>query len=492
MMISLDYIESVMQKKRIGLGSAQLSGFSIDSREINQGDCFIAIAGNRSDGHHFLQEAFHCGAVGCLIEEEKIALYENLSESIKNNTWCIPVHDVKKALFLLAEKWRNELKAVVVAITGSVGKTTTKDLLGNILMQSKKRVTIAQGSQNGSIGVPLTLLRARKDDEYLISEIGIQKPGEMEPLAKLIRPNISLITQIGNGQHMEYFRTKENLIFEKMILAKYATEKIVCNDVSIQEKDFVVSSDRVAIYQISKDNFFGYVYAIVDDGQFKKKLTLLSDGKVIYSFSVFSMHSGFIKNIFLAAFTAHLCGIPGEKIESIGERLRPSKERFFPLIDFSGKTIVIEDAFNASYDSFVESITSLEKYNFKKIVLCIGDMRELGEKDEEMHINLVRHIRNTISDSLHAAIIVGKNMRMAFESEFFEVDFSIHFCAGWEEALPFVQSFIGKVDGILLKSARGMGIRNIVPSLGKIIMPLHEWKMSSEKKSNFGDFDICG
>lgn len=198
--------------------------FSIDSRTLQAGDFFIALAGSQSDGHNFIEEIFKKGAVGCMINASKQNVLNSISFDTLKNKLILVVPDTLQALLEFARAWREQFTYPVVSITGSVGKTSTKELLANILTLSGKPFIASLGNQNTKIGLALNMLRMRDYHEAAIFELGISKRGEMAELAYLVQATTALITNIGH-QHMDGLGSLHDIALEKRDIFKYFTEK---------------------------------------------------------------------------------------------------------------------------------------------------------------------------------------------------------------------------------------------------------------------------
>jgi len=186
-----------------------------DSRKINKGDIFIALKGNNYNGEDFISDAINKGAIACVVEN-----------SI--NDKCIKVNDVKESLFLLGRYIRRKYDIPLIAITGSNGKTTTKDLLSYIL-SSKYNVLKNDGNKNNIIGVSDTLFKLNKNIEIIVMELGTNHLGEISYLSKMCEPNIGIITNIGSS-HLEYFKTRKNIFKEKLsVIDGMKDKKLILN-----------------------------------------------------------------------------------------------------------------------------------------------------------------------------------------------------------------------------------------------------------------------
>jgi len=195
--------------------------FSIDSRDIKPGDIFVALKGVDHDGHDFVVQAFQKGAAGAIIAESK----KDILQSIRDleTKLVLLVNDPLDAFVRLAAQWRLQFNYPVIAITGSVGKTSTKEFLSQIMSLAGRNYLVSHGNQNTKIGLALNMLRMKAEHELAIFEIGISRRGEMAELAHLLRPTSAAVTNIGH-QHMDGLGSLNDIALEKRDVFKYFTE----------------------------------------------------------------------------------------------------------------------------------------------------------------------------------------------------------------------------------------------------------------------------
>ena len=213
--MTLNEIIKVINGKSYIDSSELINDIKTDTRKVNKGDIFIAIRGKNYDGHDFIDEAINKGAIACIVEK-----------SI--NDECIEVNNTIESLYFIGNYIRNKYKIPLVAITGSNGKTTTKDLISHIL-SSKYNVLKNEGSKNNIIGVSDTLFKLNKNHEIIVMELGTNHLGEISYLSKMCNPNTSIITNIGSS-HLKYFKKRKNIYKEKIsILDGMNNKKLIVN-----------------------------------------------------------------------------------------------------------------------------------------------------------------------------------------------------------------------------------------------------------------------
>ncbi len=197
------FITSAVPEARfLGTQIQEFSSASIDSREVKKGDLFVAIQGSQVDGHDFIAEAIKRGAVGIMIDHSKEEALKKIDKNALEKVFIISVPNTQKAVLSLGAAWRSHFNIPIIGITGSLGKTTTKEMISNIARLHGMKYIASQGNQNTTLGVALNIMRLRHDHQLAILEMGISMRGEMARMADLAKPTIGIITYIGHS-HME-------------------------------------------------------------------------------------------------------------------------------------------------------------------------------------------------------------------------------------------------------------------------------------------------
>lgn len=342
---------------------------SIDSREHNEGmSCYFAILGKKYDGRNFINQAIKNGAE-IIITNKKIEAPVSV----------IYVNDTTKALGLLGKYSANGKK--VIGITGSVGKTTTKELISSILRE-KYSIVSTKDNNNNEIGVPLTLLEI-KDHDYAIVEMGMRQQGEIRWLSYISRPCISVITNIGNA-HLELLGSRENIFKAKTEILENTSYYAV---VPFEEKFTQLNLIRPKLVYFGENTEY-----CIDKYEVEKNGIICSvkcKNKLINSISVktYSVHN--LSNILSAIAVCDICGVEEEDIRT-GINKLPQIEKRGEIIKIAD-LVVINDAYNASFESMKSAIYSLSEYakvNNKRPVALLGDMLEIGDGAEEYHYRI--------------------------------------------------------------------------------------------------------
>ena len=344
--------------------------FSIDSRTLKEGDLFFCIQGENTDGHHYISQALETGASGI------VAIPENIPQAMKNSELpCIIVTDPNKALRQWAADVRKKFNGKVLAITGSNGKTSTKDILAGLCRYLDPQAYSTPGNYNNFIGVPLTILNAVQQAKWWIIEIGANQFGEIAELSNLVRPTAGIITNIGES-HLEFLESTAGVAKEKSgLFAGMTPESNVVIPDSLLHLQLVEEAGAKAGVSITKTPQFSEKSAAG-----KNKFRLFEE-----EFET-SIDSPLLReNLILALTLLQLEGVAVSELKLATRSLKLSvKGRFQQII--KDDWILIDDTYNANPSSFKSVLENLNKMfpSRRKIVVC-GVMAELGESSPEFH-----------------------------------------------------------------------------------------------------------
>ena len=379
-----------------------IKGISIDSRKIEKAQVFFAIKGDNFDGHDFINEAISKGA-GAVVFSKDIDIDPN------SNVLLIKVGDTLKALGALSKKHRENSKAKIVAVTGSNGKTTVKEMLFSIL-SIKGKTARNVGNFNNRIGLPLSVLQLDKDDKYGVFELGTSLFGEIEKLADILSPDAALITNIGYS-HLETFVSPKAVFDEKKVLFDHirAGGKAAINIDDYYLKQLVLKYPNAVTFSLN--NHSAAVYAKdIEIG--KNAIFELCAGGEIIKIKLPAKGEMNVLNAVSASAAAMAFGFNLDELKEGLEKFTPPQMR---MQEAKSKQValLINDAYNANPSSMRQSIkTVCSVFKDKKIVLVLGDMLELGEKSEFYHEELGKFINAQNIDSIY---LTGENMAAAKE-----------------------------------------------------------------------------
>ncbi len=450
-----DIIKATKGQLISGSSNTIVSSISTDSRTLKEGDLFVALIGERFDGHDFINQAMERGAIGVII-----------SKDIEQKIGCvIKVADTLQAFGNIAKFYRERFDIPVIGITGSNGKTTTKDMVASVL-QKKYNVLKSEGNLNNTIGLPLTIFNLSRSHEILVLEMGISIPGEMSRLVEIAKPNIAVITNI-SPTHLEFLGSIEGVIAEKSILAKSADIGVLNAD------DPNVANMRNGIK--GRTIFYGIkepadVMAVdIDMDQYGKpsfRLVVKNNIEGEININIPSIGKHNVYNALRSASVGTIFGVELDLIKEALETYQPMDMRMQRL-EIEGVTI-IDDTYNSNPASLIAAIDFLVSMNSsKKKLLVVGDMLELGKYSDDLHSDVGSYIGRNAKDALYALITVGeKSVNIAKSAIKSGLDDSkVIICKTNSEAVSQIHQMLDKIDIVLIKGSRGMRMEEIVNTL---------------------------
>ena len=414
-----------------------VTGLSTDSREIKEGDLYIAINGEKVNGHQFLDEVRQTGAVAALVCD----VYENI------DIQQIKVSNTLKAITEIANKWRMKFDIPVIGITGSNGKTSTKELLSHVL-SSKFKVHATEGNFNTKIGLPLTLLGMKKNHDIAILEMGASVPGEIETLCLLAKPTHGIITNIAPA-HLEGFGSIETIAYEKGALFRSLNKGISFVNKADELVSKIQFSGKRITYGLSPDCDFPVDICQEDDSS----LTLVIDSNVIPT----SSHNlSFIKNcVAVSAISISL----GVEMQDLRSRIQtfPAPEGSCFVKQIKDIT-VIDDTYNANLTSSLAALDYLSAFSGDgRKIFVFGDMYELGPTTDMQHQKIGERCLELNLDGVftigehtkHTNAIINNGMM------------SKHFM-NKKDLIDSLQKIIESGDKVLFKGSRGMEMDKVI------------------------------
>lgn len=433
--------------------------FSIDSRTIQADDIFIAIQGARVDGHDFVEQALANGALGAMIETSKKSLLSSLSKELLRDKFFIMVNNTTTALTSLAAAWRAQFSYPVVGITGSVGKTSTKERLAQIFINQNIPCLATSGNQNTRVGLSLNILKMRDYHKVAIFELGISRRGEMAELVKILDPKYAVITYIGHA-HMEGLGSLADIAAEKRDIFKYFTER----SIGIINGDQPILSNVGYAHPVIR---FGYktinqVQARKVQPQNTQMSFVLKLYKQKFNVLINQPHEGSVLNALAAAATAYLLGVAPDKIVEGIQQPISVPGRFEERTLTQSKSTLINDCYNANPESMKAALLAFHRINTKRSkIAVIGDMLELGPLAPFWHRQIGRFLRKV--PSIRQVILVGNMVQWTKKT--MPLGVSTEIVASWQEALSVLQSKLTDESMILVKGSRGMALDNLVNHL---------------------------
>lgn len=433
--------------------SIAVTGFSIDSRTLKPGELFIALRGERTDGHLFLEEAFRRGASGALVSSDV-----KLEQDFYN---IIRVDDTKVALQAIARAYRRGFEIPIIGITGSSGKTTTKELLFAILAK-RFAVHRSPGNYNTEYGLPLAILGMSPDTDMGVFELGVQRPGEVGQLAKILKPTAGIITGIGDA-HLGFFRNRQELAESKWeLITRLPQDGLAVLNLDCPHlRERMEQHDRLVGFGI--DHRVDYRAPEIDDaGLGGLRLALESpqgrfsiESKLLGRFNVY--------NILAATAAALELGASLQDVQEAVARFRPLPHRM--ELRRSPVGLLIDDSYNANPSSTKEALATVAKLrSSRRKIFIFGDILELGELTVEAHRGIAEVIDELGVDLVFTfGELAGETGRALLER-------------GWDERVTMAkdrdelkEALLSRLDDdrnlILIKGSRAMELDRLVESL---------------------------
>lgn len=416
-----------------------------DSRTIEPCDFFVPVKGDKFDGHDFIPDALERGVKGFLIQED----YER---RLPEDTFVIRVPNVLEAFRQIAAVWRNQFSIPVIAIAGSVGKTTVKEMLA-ALFSSKFRTAKTLASQNGYLGIPMTVLNWQKDTEIAVVEIGIDDKGAMKEHLELVRPTYGVVTALG-PEHLEKLESVETATEEEVGLFSFLARTQGWSFWSLDEallKEREIPKDAFTFSMENRDaDYFGQT-------QDRHLEINAPDKKIRVPLMLPGPHNA--RNLLAASVVAHSLGVAeDEMMLGLGRFKNP--ENRLQIEPVENGIHYISDYYNANPTSMEAAFKVLET-DFQKNpkVLVLGDMLELGALEEMYHRGLASEIENASPKSVY---LTGPKMKwLKDELDKKAVSFPVGYFDSKEELSKELLSGIGKGDVVLIKGSRGMRMEEI-------------------------------
>ena len=434
--------------------------FSKDTRQINEGDVYVGIKGEKFDGSLFYEEALKQGAKVCLLEE--IELQEEIYQNYQDVT-IITVKDTLKALQKLASYKRSLYDIPVIAITGSVGKTSTKDMIASVIMQSY-HVLKTQGNYNNQIGLPLTIL-GLKDHTALVVEMGMSEAGEISKLTNIAKPNICVITNVGTA-HIGNLGSRENILKAKLEILEGLSKDgtlVINNDNDLLHK-WNMENNTYQVIDFGIENQSKVMAKDINLKEYESNfLTNINGETVEVTVPVSGVH--FVYNALCAICVGETLHISKEHILKGIKEFELSKNRMEIIENKDGVTI-INDCYNANFDSMKASIESLCRMNAKQKIAVLGDMLELGEYSKDLHEKVGTEVAKNKIDLLITVGKEAKNIAKQAIMEGMNQD-KIYQLETIEEAIRIIKEQSQKGDAILVKASNGMNFKRIVEAIRK-------------------------
>ena len=429
--------------------------FSKDTRTIKNGDIYIGIKGEKFDGNLFWKEALENGAKGVILQNVKIS-EEEINKYVDKN--IIIVENTLEALYKIASYKRDLYEVPVIAITGSVGKTSTKDIVANVVSQKYKTLkTIA--NHNNNIGLSFTILNADEDIEAMVLEMGMNHFGEIDLLSKIAKPNICIITNIGTS-HIGNLGSRENILKAKLEILNGAKNPyiIVNNDNDLLHKWAIENKEefKIKTYGIKKPSDVQPSNVIVKEDKSQVEIQIRNQENII-EVPVGGEH--FVLNSLCAIEVGILLNIKNEEIKNGIETFKLTKNRMDIKI-LKNQIKIINDAYNASVESVEAIIKYVQNIEANRRIAVLGDIFEVGKYSKEIHekigeIVCKNNIDILICSGENAKYIVNSAKEKGFKKE------NVYYLEDKEKIVELIKKIVQPQDLVIFKASNGMKFYDI-------------------------------
>ena len=429
------------------------TGVSIDTRTLEKGDLFVALKAAR-DGHEFVAQALAQGAAAALVD--------HIPEGLDETAPLLIVADVQAALEDLGRAARARTAARVIAVTGSVGKTSTKEMLRDML-QEQGRTHASVASYNNHWGVPLTLARMPAETDFAVIEIGMNHPGEIAPLSRIAQPHVAMVTTVA-AAHLAAFESVEKIAVEKASII----DGLVAQGVAVFNQDIPTTPqlDHYAQDAGVQVNWFG------QNSDFAKLLTVKVTGNKsdvavliagqVYELCIQSAGQHFAMNALGALACVALAG---------GDLSRAARDisKWVPVVGRGAREIVtlphgqidlIDDAYNANPTSLRAAVAVLAGAEATRRIAILGDMRELGETEVAAHVDIATWPELATVDQIHTVGLLMSHLHAALPAH----KRGLH-CETSDQMATAVSDLITAGDCVLLKASLSIGMRKVVDAI---------------------------
>lgn len=446
-MLDADYIENADIEEKI-------QGVCIDSRKVVEGNLYIPIHGANNNGHQYARQAIEHGA--------KAVLWERHEKNPPEDVVVILVDDTTKALQELSKAYRNQLHMKVVGITGSNGKTSTKDILASVL--SKHYTTQKTlGNFNNEIGVPLTLLNLSENVEVAVVEMGMENLKELSFLTNMVRPDIAIISNVGTA-HLENLGSMENIARAKLEIVEglkehglfiYNGDQKLLNDAVIEAQ--IPGYIRIRTFGLEASNDV----VIKDIAQHMNGLEFCV-GDERYHLDMIGKHQAM--NATAAYIAAKALGLSSEEIQEGFSSIEKTGLRN-ELVEIEN-CLILNDSYKSNPQSALAALDTMEEFDIAYKIAVLGDMLELGETSDMIHYTLGKDLKNY---TLQEVLTIGDMARYITQGALNNVsgDVTVRHFQNKEDLFAYLQPYTKKECMILVKGSRGMKLDEIVDQLVK-------------------------
>lgn len=455
MILSVDMIEKLFNTKCDGIRNKneRITEVSTDSRNLKQGALFIPLKGENFDGHNYIDTAFEKGAL--LTLSEKNVAYPH-----------ILVENTKAAYRALAAYYKTLVDPIAIGITGSVGKTTTKEIIASVLKE-KYKIHHTYKNYNNEIGVAKTILSMKPEHEVLVIELGMDHPGEMHLLSQMVKPDYAVITNIGMS-HASNFETLDGIAKAKYEIFDFLKDDGVAI-VNSDDRSIMAKTDEISQKIIT----FGFdnspnakTTTVKSNGIFGMEITVATENSD-YQLKTKAIGDHLGYSILPSILLGEALGVTSEDIVK-GIQSYGSTDKRMELIDYNDITF-INDCYNASKKSIISAIDTINHTKtHRRKILFLGDILELGKHSKKVHQEIGEYLKDKAFDQV---VFLGPEMKHAYKV--LKANSNVFHYMNHQRLKENVMSHIKDEDIILLKGSRGMTMEKIMDYV-KEVKEIHE------------------
>lgn len=435
---------------------AFINNVASDTRKIKKGDCYIGIKGEKFDGNKMYMEAFKNGAVVSIIEKCEIS--KDTLEFLHENNLCIlMVDDTIKALGAVASLVRKNFNKPVVAVTGSAGKTSTKDMIYSVLSTTyNTHKTI--GNQNNHIGLPLSILSLDEKNEIMVLEMGMNHLGEISYLTNIAKPTVAVITNVGTA-HIGNLGSRENILKAKLEILEGLPKDgvvIINNDNDLLHDWYLKNNDLYHIVTVGINSDSDFLASNITLDEMSTKFICNNEEYVVPTGG-----EPFIYNALETIAVASIFNIPIENVKKGILDFKLSSNRM-SILERNGITI-IDDSYNANYDSMKYAIKFLSSLHGRNIAV-LGSMLELGNYSRELHQDIGKIV---FDENIDILVTIGSDAKYIYNKAI-ELGFKDSNCYYFDnnrDAIKLINSIKKENDNILIKASNSMNFKEIVENI---------------------------
>jgi UDP-N-acetylmuramoyl-tripeptide--D-alanyl-D-alanine ligase len=450
-----EIVEATRGRLLQGTTHVNISTVSTDTRTLREGDLFIALRGPHFDGHAFVSQAFLKGARGAIVSSIPPATFDHPQ-------LLIQVDDTLSALGEIARLWRRHHPIPLVAITGSAGKTTTKEWT-SLVLGRRYRVLSSPGTNNNLIGVPLAVLGLGEDHQVAVLELGMSAAGEIRRLSQICQPDVGVITNIG-AAHLEFLGSLQGVAAAKAEMIEFLGGERTCilngddpHLLALMEK---IPGKSITYGLSSRRDLFGS--GVVSGKEGTKFQMVYGDERTWVHLPLWGTHN--VYNALAAAAAGIACGLTLREIEAgLSLAFQPSMRLERVLLP--GEIVLLNDAYNANPISMKAALnTFFEMKGEARGILVLGDMLELGSHGEGLHREMGAYISSC--PQVGALIAVGSLSRaLAEESQKRGFSAPVFLCEDQREACRILKQNLKSGDWVLLKGSRAMKMEKVLEDI---------------------------